>query len=149
MLAVRDPHAARFGELEVVADLEAADRAPLDALDGDAEVVERHRRVGHGRSVSRSARLGAWRIDGLSVPHTASSRPHPVNTATVARADTDVSRKPALSGPSDATSNAMLLRTLSTRPRIRSGVIATQYPSTTESVTGNVTASGRMLAVRT
>ena len=45
MLPVGDPHAAGFGDLEVVADLEAADRTPLDSLHGDANVVEAH--LGH------------------------------------------------------------------------------------------------------
>ena len=42
MLAFGDPHAAGLGELEVVADLEPANRASFDALDGDAQVVQAH-----------------------------------------------------------------------------------------------------------
>ena len=42
MAAGRDAEAARLRQLEVVADREAADRSPLDPLDGHAEVVERH-----------------------------------------------------------------------------------------------------------
>src|ERR687886_1143166 len=38
-----DADPARLGELEPVADLEAADRAALDPLDGHAQVVELHR----------------------------------------------------------------------------------------------------------
>jgi len=46
----RDTEAARLGQLEVVARLEAADRAAFDSLDGHAQVVDRHR--GHSASVA-------------------------------------------------------------------------------------------------
>ena len=42
LLAFGDAHAARLRQLEVVADLEPANGAPLDALDRDAQVVDAH-----------------------------------------------------------------------------------------------------------
>ena len=52
VLTVGNPDAARLGDLEVVADLEPADRTPLDPLDGDAQVVQPH--LGHGRMALRA-----------------------------------------------------------------------------------------------
>jgi len=42
--SLRDPYATRLRDLEVVSDLKPADRAALDPLDGDADVVEAHLR---------------------------------------------------------------------------------------------------------
>ena len=47
VLAVGNAHAARLRDLEGVADLEPAHRAPFDPLDGHAQVVEPH--LGHLR----------------------------------------------------------------------------------------------------
>ena len=56
MLARRDPDPVRLGQLEVVARLEAADRAAFNSLDGHAQVVDPH--LGHGGSLaSRATRL--------------------------------------------------------------------------------------------
>ena len=44
VLALGDPDSVRLGHLEVVADLEPADRAPFDPLDRHAQVVEPHLR---------------------------------------------------------------------------------------------------------
>jgi hypothetical protein len=72
----------------------------------------------------RSSSLGAVRIAGLSVPHTASTRPTAAKRPIVARADAVLSKTPAMSGPSGAISNEIMLRTDSARPSSRSGVIA-------------------------
>ena len=47
-----DTHTARLGDLEVVAHLEPADGASLDALHRDADVVQRH--LGHAADITRS-----------------------------------------------------------------------------------------------
>jgi hypothetical protein len=76
-----------------------------------------------GAAASSSARLGAARIEGLAVPQTASASPKAANTAMVARAEVASSRNPAARPPSGAISSEMVLRTDSTRPSSRSGVI--------------------------
>ena len=50
----RDADTAGLGQLEVVADLEAADRAALDPLDRDPQVVDRHLVVGHAANAISS-----------------------------------------------------------------------------------------------
>ena len=45
---------------------------------------------------------------GLSVPHSASTRPKTANVATVTRGDTESSRKPATSGPNGAALTAII-----------------------------------------
>ena len=62
------------------------------------------------------ARLGAARIDGLSVPHSASASPTAAKTAIVARAEVDSSRSPATRGPSGAMASPIVVHTLATRP---------------------------------
>ena len=86
------------------------------------------------------------RIDGLSVPHTASTNPQAVNTAIVSLSETLLSRKPAASGPSGVTSREMFVAAPLTRPISRSGVIAVRKPYTTESVLGIVSADGSVAA---
>src|SRR6266699_2722426 len=82
----------------------------------------------HSRSVANGivelVSFGAARIEGLSVPHTASTSPKTANRAIVARAETVSSRTPAASGPSGAIRSEIVLRTDSARPSSRSGVIA-------------------------
>ena len=53
--SLRDTHAARLGDLEVVAHLEPADGASLDALHRDADVVQRH--LGHAADHSSGRSL--------------------------------------------------------------------------------------------
>ena len=69
------------------------------------------------------SRPGAARIDGLSVPQTASTSANAAKTAIVARPDTP-SSAPATSGPSGAIASAIVVRTAPARPSSRSGVIA-------------------------
>jgi glycosyltransferase involved in cell wall biosynthesis len=73
---------------------------------------------------SSSSRLGAARIDGLSMPQMASTRPNTANRAIVARAEVASSRAPAASGPSGAVSSEIVAHTDSARPSSRSGVSA-------------------------
>src|SRR5258705_13755493 len=58
MLSVRNPNVTRLGDLEVVADGEATDGSSFYSLDRDAEVVERHRLVGHGGGAPRRGPKG-------------------------------------------------------------------------------------------
>jgi hypothetical protein len=73
---------------------------------------------------SSSSRLGAARIDGLSMPQMATTRPNTANRAIVARAEVASSRAPAASGPSGAVSSEIVAHTDSARPSSRSGVSA-------------------------
>src|SRR4029079_11308669 len=67
VLAVRDAHATRLRDLEVVADLEPAHGPALDPLDRHAEVVEAH--LGHPTTPTPIARVGlSWPTSRSNVP---------------------------------------------------------------------------------
>ena len=82
------------------------------------------RRRRHPRWRSSSSRLGAARIDGLSRPRRPARGRRRRRRRSSARAGTAPSRMPATSGPSGAIRSEIVLRTDSTRPSSRSGVIA-------------------------
>ena len=96
-----------------------------------------------------SSRLGAARIDGLSVAQSASATPEAANTAIVARADTASSKTLARREPSGAMTSAIVRQIDSEHSSRRSGVIAMRYPYTMESVDGIASALGIVAAVRT
>ena len=95
------------------------------------------------------SRLGAVRIDGLTVPQTASTRLSAAKNAIAPRAENEPRRNPATSAPKGVRMIPMLRVTLATRPISRSGVTAKRYDARTVSVTGITSIWGSRLTTST
>ena len=96
-----------------------------------------------------SSDLVRFRRAGLSKPQSASGTVGNAKIRIARRADIASNSTPAISDPNGASTSAIVLRTLSTRPTSRSGVTARRRETTTESVTGMASATGRIDAART